>query len=284
MTTPRLIAFSADDQNAATLAFWRDETNAPACVMLYEQFVTREPKQTMGRILTYDPKLMIRELERLMAARLLRNGDIVIRNVEDGHPLDGPTFAYVHRRYAEDLRAFADRYGFLTGAYGLFKMRHNPEAMHYRGARPFEMSDAAAASVIDADSVAVAELYCTSVSAPKLPFRQTYRIRDTDQRAWMVRQVDDVRRYSSKPVIAFCHPFYVRPGGPMHGKPLNSRDLAISIEAGERADMLALWAHLGHTTGGHRVEDVVQGAVQFQMPRASDVAKQIQRAIETSKG
>lgn len=250
MSRPLHLSLSAGPLHLAILAKLDARYAAhPRAVMVYEQFVCTEKAQTPERILSVDRDLIVAELARL--APRVRPGDVLVANVEDGHPFYGEPYAKAVGEVLGALGAFETPSGRRvgSGAYGLWKANQSatdPGVWHAKA--PFKSPmvdlDRAAEKATAGDTHLIAELYPANVSSPA--GGQPGRVSITDQRAWIRRDLQRVRYYAAgRPVLAFVNRVY----GGKHdksGRQLTSFDRRLILEeiAAIPTAMPALWIHL----------------------------------------
>ena len=249
--------------------------------VIAEQFVVRKdmekyvPGKEHERILHYQRERLEAELHRLRSVGLMAPGDLVLRNVEDGHPADSAPHLAVHKVYGQDLATLAMEC--FTGAYGLVKRDvHAQEKVPGRIPRTANEFDRGTAKVVGADTHVVAELYLPA------PTNETGgsiagMIWAPYQDAWMHDIVGRAKRISVSakrtdagagvgvaPTLALVNPKYS--GGLLKGEWLNDRDLARTCRIGGCCDELGLWIHIGQ---GEMTSDEARRQVERWARRVS---------------
>lgn len=256
---PLYLSISADGDRVEELEALDTRFQAmPRAVMVYEQFVCApSAKVDAERILTFDDVRCARELRRL--APRVRASDVLVGNIELGHPAYGPKYAAACERFASLLRAGAAMglgvggpavcQG--SGSYGLIKANQTVSGTTVWHAKhpaaPMVEMDLAAKPIIDQDSHVVCELYLTYPSAPDGGPRQNSRVRAFEQTAWVRRDLARTAYLAQgKPILAFVNPFY-RGNHDRTGKPVSSSDLKLLIREIAAVDRACpvVWMHVG---------------------------------------
>lgn len=240
------------------------------CV-LAEQFVVRNDMSQYvrgkehERILHYQRERLEGELKRLRTVGgggLLIDGDMILRNVEDGHPADSPQHLAAHRVYAKDLAAMEPTC--LRGGYGLVKRDiYAQEKVPGRIPHTAVAFDKGAANVVADDTHVVGELYL-----PMMTNERSGNVEGTMpatyQESWMLDTVGRAKRVAGSVAwrgqagdttgggfrggvggrtVALVNPRYV--GGSISFGPLLERDVARVAKVAAMCDELALWLHIG---------------------------------------
>lgn len=259
----RLVMTGDSEKNVAAAVALRDRfAKSDGCLggsVLYEHDVVRTDAREYvegrehERILAYNPENMRARVSAIKASGLLRVGDMVIRNVEDGHPADGKSYQAVHTKYARDLSQVvpeSPRCG-----YGLIKRDIWRQAVvPGRISRPAREFDAAVSAAAVFDTHVLAELY---VPVPSSDAMVAGTIRPQQQEAWMLDSVSRAKRVASLgPPLTWTFALISvgyqggGGGGAMAGMPLHDLDVARVARVASLCNDAGLWLHIGAANVG----------------------------------
>jgi hypothetical protein len=233
----------------------RNKLQLPHGVLIAEQFVTTHKHPDSSRILTYRADLLDKELARLKSLGMITgdSNELILRNNEHGHPLDGTPTEIACRTWASDLKTRMPNSR--RAAYGLLKRNFYGSKLVPCAKSPFVMDvvdgDRVSRRTFDFDTDVVAELY--------LP-HPLEKFGSSIQRSWMIDIVGRTVASTNnglRGAIGLVLPWYARSWAAGE-KPieLSNEDLFIVLEAAQHLDELAIWAHVGQTRDGVTIEEL----------------------------
>jgi hypothetical protein len=220
-------------------------------IVVGEHFVCTDKVQGPDRILSVDESLLAAELARL--APRVRPGDVLVANMEDGHPYYGKDYAEACGTFAKAVRSFETPKGVPigSGCYGVFKATQSATGnVVYHSKPPYRSPmvdfDRPADMLTREDAYIVGEFYLANVSTTDGATPQPGRVRLSDQQAWIRRDLQRLRYYANgRPVLAMVNPLYSGPHS-RKGQPLTARDVRLLCDeiASTPTAIPVLWMHL----------------------------------------